>query len=668
MENIKKIINALQTEEYSDAVQIFQQTPNLNYETKTPLFKFEYFEFSKKTNKNPVFVRVLLNYISLINIINDLNVQQFHKILFKFHAKFSYEIIEEDKYIKLILMAESTPEVYNMILQKGVDNFEKNIYDNIDSIDTSFWDEDNKSIGYTFQELGRIFLNDYVIGRDKGQKLPNILFYIKSIESIQNLIGTLFLFPNQYKLNLKEKINHSGINEFDHIVELNQELKINENNPYFRYIKEVKENNSKYGELILEEDELYIIEFKHSYKMDNKIAKIENLGKLYLTLYNRNVENKEQIKKKKYKILYFYNYFENLGYKNLSRYNITQDLWRFLYLNPSCQIVPVIHLSSEVTLLKKKVTNLEGKTNEQNKEIELLKEDIKLLNEDKIKKDKEIELLNENILKKDYEMEKIKNTISEINKWKEQFVKEKIKYEKTKIIQGEKFIIKKKLKAEIEEMYKESIKKIKIVKDFSLFKELFEKYNKEINEFIIEADQLEINKEDNKWRDELKEDIKDSDFKTCFSVFAPCIGKNKASKNYKKIQNFLYNKILKEDEMSDIYHNVYLCFYGDRTIDDKKSFEKFYSDAKNDLKLMTLLINIIKYTFCYDKKRGSKEYYLLAMLKNLLDNGDKKIHNNMIILKNRSLYDLVFMTIILINSENQSLLYCYKKIPFNNNF
>ena len=313
-----KIIEALQKEEYSDAVKIFQETPNLNYETETPLFKFEYFEFSKQTNKNPVFIRVLLNYISLINILKDLNVPQFHKILFKFHAKFSYDI-EKDNFIKLILMAESTTEVYNMILQEGAEHFQNNIYANIDNIDTSFWDKDEEFIGYTFQELGRIFLNDYVIGRDKGQKLPNILFYIKSIESIQNLIGTLFLFPNQYKLNLKEKINHSGINEFDHIVELNQELKINENNPYFRYIKEIKEKNSKYGELTLEEDEIYFLEFKHSYKMDDKIARIESLGKLYLTLYNRNVGNEEPMKKKKYKILYFYNYFENLGYKNFSR-------------------------------------------------------------------------------------------------------------------------------------------------------------------------------------------------------------------------------------------------------------------------------------------------------------------------------------------------------------
>ena len=650
----KKIIEALQKKQYSVAVNIFQQTPNFNYETETPLLKFEYFEFSHKINKNPIFIRVLLNYISLINILSDLEIPEFHTILYKFHAKFSYDIVETDKvqYNKLVLIAESTSEVYNMILQEGPNHFQNNIYANIDNIDEKFWDKEEEAVGYTFQELGRIFLNDYVIGRDKGQKLPNVLFYIKSTEYIQNLIGKLFFIPNQHKLNLKENITHSGINEFDHIVELNQQLTINKNNPYFRYIKNMVGKNSEYGELILKEDELYIIEFKHSWKMNEKIARIEKLGQLYLTLYNRNVENKDQKKKKNYKILYFYNYFESLGYKYLSEYNINQELWRFLYLNPSCQIVPVINLSSEVSLLKKKVSSIEGKFNEL-----------------KIQKDNEIKILKEAMLKKDDEIKIINNAISQINKWKDQFGETmNIDKTKTKIIQGEKFTLKKKLIVEIEEMYEESARKIKTVKDFYIFKELIIKYDKKINEFKNSDDRLEIDIKDNKWKCQLKEDIEDSDFKTCFDVFVPCIGIKKISNNYKKIQKYLYNKILKEDEMSDIYHCLYLCFYGDRTINDKKSFETFYGDLNKELKMKTLLINIVKYTFYYDKKRNNKEYYLLAMLENLLDNGNDNIHQNMITLKNKSLYDLVFMTIILINSENQSLLRCYEKIPLNNHF
>ena len=53
--------------------------------------------------------------------------------------------------------------------------FENDI-ENIIDIDEK--EEDVKGIGYTFQELGRIFLNDYVIGRNKGMELPNLVFYI----------------------------------------------------------------------------------------------------------------------------------------------------------------------------------------------------------------------------------------------------------------------------------------------------------------------------------------------------------------------------------------------------------------------------------------------------------------------------------------------------------
>ena len=71
--------------------------------------------------------------------------------------------------------------------------------------------------------------------------------------------------------------------------------------------------------------------------MNEDIAKIENLGKLYFEIYNKNVKPIENdgVRVEEFKILYFYNYLEKLGYKNLSQYNINKELWRFLYLNPS---------------------------------------------------------------------------------------------------------------------------------------------------------------------------------------------------------------------------------------------------------------------------------------------------------------------------------------------
>ena len=64
-------------------------------------------------------------------------------------------------------------------------------------------------------------------------------------------------------------------------------------------------------------------------------------------------------------VLYFFNYFEKLQYKNLSGYNV--DNWKICYIRPSSQIIPVTNLS--VFKLEKKVKALET-------EIYSLKKDI----------------------------------------------------------------------------------------------------------------------------------------------------------------------------------------------------------------------------------------------------------------------------------------------------
>ena len=101
---------------------------------------------------------------------------------------------------------------------------------------------------------------------------------------------------------------------------------------------------------------------------------------------------------------------------------------------------------------------------------------------------------------------------------------------------------------------------------------------------------------------------------------APCIGDSKASVNYKIIQKYIYNKINKHDEMSEIYN----CLYGNRAINSNASIQAFYKSATK--KSIKLLQNIIKYTFYYNKKREGKSYYLLNLLKELVNNGNTKIH------------------------------------------
>ena len=191
MNSQAKVINFIREEEYKEAEETFIHNPVFDYISKNPLIKYESFEFYYTKKKNPIFLRVLLNYISLINLLNDEKLSPIQEILIKFCAKFTYEN-KDNENIKLILMAKSSTEVYNIYFQKLKDIF-KDSACKIEDIDEE--EDDIKGIGYTFQELGKIFVNDYVIGTNKGIELPNILFYIKSTEETQKLLNTIIFFP-----------------------------------------------------------------------------------------------------------------------------------------------------------------------------------------------------------------------------------------------------------------------------------------------------------------------------------------------------------------------------------------------------------------------------------------------------------------------------------------
>ena len=182
--------------------------------------------------------------------------------------------------------------------------------------------------------------------------------------------------------------------------------------------------------------------------------------------------------------------------------------------------------------------------------------------------------------------------------------------------------------------------------------ELYEKYKEGINKFInVEnGDILDIDMNNKTCDMELKEEIADDDLKSCFEVFVPYIGHKKASKNYYKIQKFLYKKTLKEDEMAQIYKYIYRCFFGNRVPDDSKSKEIFYKNSSDNFK--NLLRNIIKYTFYYERKKEGKYYYLLVLFKELVDNGDKGIYQSIIALKHKTLFEAIFDTIMLFNADN----------------
>ena len=624
MNSQEKIMNLIGEEKYEDAAGIYMQTPKFIYKTKNPLLSYRFFEFSETANKNPVLVRILLNYICLVNFIFDkgLSLTKFHETLFLFGAKFTYELKGEG-IIKLIFMAKSNIEAYNIFFKEGKKMFENDI-ENIIDIDEK--EEDVKGIGYTFQELGRIFLNDYVIGRNKGMELPNLVFYIKSSAETKIMMTKIYMIPKELKLNPNENISYSGVNEYDNIIALNQNVNIDQHNPYFRYIKQVKiEKNissADYDDLNMEENVLYIIEFKHAYKFNEDIASLEQNSKLYMELINKNAVQTAVTKTfERFQILYFYNDQESLGYKNFKSFNIDLNLWKFLYLNPSCQIILVIKLNREVSELKYEVKEMKNKINGLENQISGLENQISGLNNDMI------------------EMKAILNQIIKDNP--------KIIVNKDIKLEG------KILKDQIEEWFSEQMRSAKNKNDLKrISNELYEKYKEGINKFInVEnGDILDIDMNNKTCDMELKEEIADDDLKSCFEVFVPYIGHKKASKNYYKIQKFLYKKTLKEDEMAQIYKYIYRCFFGNRVPDDSKSKEIFYKNSSDNFK--NLLRNIIKYTFYYERKKEGKYYYLLVLFKELVDNGDKGIYRSIIALKHKTLFEAIFDTIMLFNADN----------------
>ena len=631
MESQKKIMCFIDEGNYKDAAEIFLHTPKFIFDSKNPLLKYQYFEFSGIKNKNPVFLRILLNYISLVNYLYDkgLSLKEFHEILLAFCAKFTYDIPQQG-IAKLILMAKSNIESYNIFFNEGINIFNED-KDKEKLIEIDYENEDEKGIGFTFQELGKIFLNDYVIGRNKGYELPNLLFYIKSTPETIIFMNKIYNIPKELKLNINEIVINKGINEFDNIIVLNENIMIEQNNQYFRYIKHVEILNNqtlvKYDNLNLEDNVLYIIEFKHAYHFNEDIANLENHSKLYMDIYNRNAIQINNAKIfTRFCILYFYNAQENLGYKNFLSFNITPNLWKFLYLNPASQIIPVIKLTKDVSEMKNEIKGLKDEIKELKDEMKEMKDEMK-------------------------EMKDVKNEMIE-----NRVILNKILSENKNIVINKNDLPKKIIQSQIEEMFSDLMHPIKKVKDLKkVSNELYERYKEGINNFITveDKDKLDINIRDGKFKTKLKEEIPDDDFKTCFEVFIPCIGENKSSANFYKILNYLYKKSQKNDEMQKIYKCIYYCFFGERTPNDKKSKELFYNG--NSKSFITLLRNIIKYTFYYDKKREGKYYYLLLLFKELVDNGDNSIYNSIIALKDKTLFEVIFNTIVLFNEENRKL-------------
>ena len=651
MERQGKIFTLIGQKKYDEAFRIYEETPIFQLKTEKPLLLYKYFEFSKVHNKNPVFLRVLLNYISLINILFDYLEDEpfnFHNALFKFCAKFCFET--KDNFTQFVLMVKSNISVYNNIFEKNQNTFKNTGYE-LGTIDYDFKKNgtDIAGIGYSFQELGKTFIKDEILGDEVGVELPNLIFYLESNQQVESLIGKIFFLPANCKMNFEERRINFGYNEVDQVILINKDFTITKDELYFQNIEIGENDKLKVADFKFTKDCVYFLEYKSNGALI-KIEESEKINNLYITLFNNNVINNLKTPNLQSKFsLHVYDHDENSGHRIIKKNNgeNNNSNIKFIYLNPSCQMKPLMNLKTQVYVIKEELSEYKILTNKKFEEYD------KKFNEINQKSSTSINNIKEtNIIPAQQNKFNEINGVSLVTNSQTHFFDGFIYYPMNP-----------ELKNNIENSFKEIASEVNNIKDLNKFEKLFEDNEQGIEEFlqIIEDIHLSCNTNIN---EDIK-NLKDGDYSLCYNLLASYIGKNKLyPKNFNVIKKFFFNKIKKNDEMKFIYKAIYLCLFGTRT-EDNSIIEKFYPSAKTQF--VESLNNIIKYTFCLDLKRKGKEYYMLLLFKELLKCGYSPILETIITFKDKSFFWMIFIVIILINSENQYFYNFFNDFKKKNN-
>ena len=312
MHKQEKLISLKEQKKYNEAYEIYEDIPILDLKIENKLIGFNFFEFSRCPNKNPIFLRVLLNYVSLINLLYDniKNPLAFHNALYNFYAKFGYETIEinNENYTQFVLMVKTNICIYNNIFSNDNMTFMNTGY-KLGTIDYNFKKDglDEAGIGYSFQELGKSFIKDTILGKNTGIELPNLIFYLDNNEYVKSLINKIFFLPFDCKINLNKRSMYFGYDEYDQVILLKQDFTIKKDNPYLEYIQRV-ENSYKSEDLLLSKNFVYFLEFKSKGKLMDNPTEDEKKNNLYIKLFNNNVIDNLQIQNLFPKFsLYIYN-------------------------------------------------------------------------------------------------------------------------------------------------------------------------------------------------------------------------------------------------------------------------------------------------------------------------------------------------------------------------
>ena len=560
------------------------------------------FEIIEKENSNPIFIRNLLNIISLINFVwkgSKGNKKQFHDILSEINLLFSFVYRnqkDEKEGIDYVLLASIPDNVYENVIKYGIKCFKKAY-----SFDENYLSPDRtkEQIGLVYQENTIAKLTSLLNGKE--QILPSIMYYLKYNSSKDLFKKNIFNNPKNFlELNHEENGFH-GFNEIDFSFILKENISIPQNFIYNKVKEKEKNEYIEYNPketscILLPKDTNIFIEIKTNIKSleEKSVKKIsDRFYESYKNLAYEQVQKRFIREKKAYYLLYNNNREDACEFLKNDAFVKKNKEVEIQYNSGYVQISSLVSLQNNIRVINNRMT-------EQEKQIKDLKDKF-----EEYKKAKEYEF-EEYKKAKEYENKK------DIEKLRMDMKKEKISEYPISLETITK-VLKKTLKEQdmkyiryynkLNKTYQNVANLILDNKIINLCQELigisFET-NEKKQDFLKLIDLLSNNINKNT----IAKDYYDS-FRQC--LIGPHWKSGLKPQNFEKMDLFskseLISNILKDIikfiTLLDIYNDLEIHFWGATLyfasqIQDLEFYSSFYLYVNEDNLKMTI-INFIKY-------------------------------------------------------------------------
>ena len=385
-----------------------------DFEVQQPLFLENDFDiFDKIKIEKFLFILNLSNLISVLNLIweiSDNNSKNFNRYLSNLGIYISYvKRDEKNNDIDFVLLTPLSINLYNYISSYGKTGFQNWKYNDLASEYSDYLEKYGFDDGYCFEELNKINLiqnieeNNYTIN-------PRVMYYFKP-NAIKKIINQRIINePKNYTFPKEENNKFEGYNEIDFCLTMHEDSKISEN-VNFQLILE--ENTMKQSDnIILQKDTLYFFEIKKSIEqVHNTMLDTNKKTQRFLEAY-KNIELIQNIKFdfENYTSVYICNKDYNQVKNYISKKNIVNN--NIIYSNPQIGIGVLIKLRNTMKYLNckidekneqmiKQLDNQKKEFDNQKKEFDSQKKEfekrLKLLEDEKIKKEKEIKAMNDKL-------------------------------------------------------------------------------------------------------------------------------------------------------------------------------------------------------------------------------------------------------------------------------